>query len=194
MRLSIVISFILLFVVIFLSSLVFIFSRTPAGSFETNISYWFLLHRKSNKEYLYFGFPGEKQKSLLIKTFTVKTGIPGQRPTPLPELVGRKYWNIVNKMSSEDNPETAPYFLTLDVPITSEIPYGPVPYLECNGQCNWELPGTFGLHGVNGDISKLSPANLGSSGCIRHSDDDIVYIYNLLDLKNEGVRYYIKDI
>src|SRR5690606_19080816 len=59
-------------------------------------SYWFLLHRKSQKEYFYRGIPGDPQKSTLIKTFTVKTGIPGERPTPLPKLLGREYWVIID--------------------------------------------------------------------------------------------------
>src|SRR5688572_20793004 len=79
-------------------------------------SYWLLLHRKSNKEYLFLGTPGQKERSKLIKTFTVKTGVPGENPTPLPQLLGKKYWTIVAKERVEDNPETAPYFLTLDIP------------------------------------------------------------------------------
>ena len=69
-----------------------------------------------------------------------------------------------------------------------------MPYTECNGQCNWILPGAFGLHGVNGDLSRLSIENPGSSGCIRHSDEDITYLYNNLDPQKEEIRYYIEDI
>jgi lipoprotein-anchoring transpeptidase ErfK/SrfK len=156
-------------------------------------SYWFVLHRKSNKEYLYTGIPGEVQKSTLVKKFTVKTGIPGERPTPLPQLVGRKYW-VITKKEETENPETAPYFLTLNVPGIETEPYGPVPYNECAGQCNWILPGAFGLHGVNDDNSRLSAENPGSSGCIRHSDADISYLYNILDPQKEEIRYYIEDI
>ena len=112
-------------------------------------NYWFLLHRKSNKEELFFGVPGVKEKSKLVKTFKVKTGRPGERPTPLPELVGREYWIITAKEPAFDNAETAPYFITLDVPAPEEPPYGPVPYLECDGQCDWDTYGAFGLHGVN---------------------------------------------
>jgi hypothetical protein len=155
--------------------------------------YWFLLYRKSNREYLYKGVAGDIHQSTLIKLFTVKTGIPGERPTPLPQLAGRSYW-LVTKKESTDNPETAPYFLTLDVPAPSEEPYGPHPYLECHGQCNWVLPGSFGLHGVNGDMSRLSSGTRGSSGCVRHSDADITYLYHLLEPAREEIRYYIKDI
>lgn len=157
-------------------------------------AHWFLLHRKSNVEFLYYGIPGMQSESTLLKTFSVKTGIPGERPTPLPQKVGREYWLLTKKESSVANPETAPYFLTLDVPGFDKEPFGPVPYDECKGQCNWQLPGNFGLHGVNGDVSRLSPQNVGSSGCIRHTDDDITYLYNLLDPQNEEIRYYIQDI
>jgi lipoprotein-anchoring transpeptidase ErfK/SrfK len=157
-------------------------------------SHWFLLHRKSNVEYFYFGQSGKKDRSKLLKTFTVKTGIPGERPTPLPQLVNRKYWILTKKESSADNPETAPYFLTLNVPWTENEPFGPSPYLECGKQCNWILPGAFGLHGVNGDETRLSKENPGSSGCIRHKDEDITYLYNTLDPVKEEIRYYIEDI
>lgn len=156
-------------------------------------SYWFILNRKSNIEKLYKGVLGDEKNSILIKTFVVKTGIPGERPTPLPSLMGRDYWIITEKTPVEDNPETAPYYLTLNIPVSDDVPYGPQPYMECNGQCNWQLPGAFGLHGIGGDESKISPENPGSSGCIRHRDEDITYLYNLLDLKDE-VRYYIYDI
>lgn len=156
--------------------------------------YWFVLNRKSNTEYLYFGEIGSEKNSALVKVFKVKAGIPGKRPTPLPELVGRKYWEIIDKFESQENPETAPYFLTLDIPGSGEWPYGPTPYLECNGQCDWVLPGKFGLHGVNGDSERLSEEDSGSSGCIRHADQDISYIYNLIDPAKSPVRYYINDI
>ncbi len=162
-------------------------------SVQEKTAYWFLLHRKSNKELLYQGVPGNTEKSKVVKTFTVKTGVPGEKPTPLPELVGKEYWVITDKMETKDNPETAPYFLTLNVPVGEKEPFGPEPYLECNGQCNWQLPGYFGLHGVNGDMSRLSVENPGSSGCIRHTDKDITYLYNLLDLQKEEIRYYIQD-
>lgn len=158
-------------------------------------AYWFMLHRKSNVEYLYLGQPGNQEESELIRKFDVKTGIPGERPTPLPELVGREYWVLTDKMEAFNNPETAPYFLVLDVPTPSEAPFGPSPYLECGGeQCNWELPGYFGLHGVAGNPEKLSPEDQGSSGCIRHSDEDITYLYDLLDPKSGEIRYYVKDL
>ncbi|HLL60780.1 MAG TPA: hypothetical protein VK338_03615, partial [Candidatus Nitrosocosmicus sp.] len=74
----------------------------------TTKSYWFILHRKSNQEMLYHGNPGDIEHSKLIKTFKVKTGIPGKRPTPLPHLLGREYWIIIKKERVENNPETAP--------------------------------------------------------------------------------------
>lgn len=157
--------------------------------------HWFTLHRKSNVEYLYYGPLGVREESKLVKTFKVKTGIPGERPTPLPRLVGRDYWLLIKKESSAENPETAPYFLTLNVPGIEEEPFGPSPYKECGGeQCNWNLPGAFGLHGVNGDETRLSSENPGSSGCIRHTDSDITYLYNLLKPDKEEIRYYIEDI
>jgi lipoprotein-anchoring transpeptidase ErfK/SrfK len=157
-------------------------------------NHWLLLHRKSNIEYLYFGVPGERDKSELLKTFIVKTGIPGERPTPLPQLLGRKYWLLTDKQEQKDNPETAPYFMTLNIPVSEDIPYGPTPYLECNGQCDWVLPGSFGLHGDAGDPTKLASDNPGSSGCIRHTTEDITYLYNRLDPQKEEIRYYILDI
>lgn len=156
-------------------------------------NYWFVLHRKSQKEQLYQGVPGNKEKSKLVKTFQVKTGRPGERPTPLPQLMGREYWIITEKHPEPDNPETAPYFITLDVPAPEEPPYGPTPYLECDGQCDWILPGDFGLHGIAGNPEKLSEDDPGSSGCIRHTDEDITYLYNILEPDKEEIRYYIED-
>lgn len=163
-------------------------------SAKSEDSYWFVLHRKSNVEFLYLGEPGVKDRSTFVRAFKVKSGVPGEKPTPLPELLGRDYWLITDKMENFDNPETAPYFLTLDIPISEEEPYGPVPYGECNGQCNWILPGAFGLHGVNGDSNRLLSLDSGSSGCIRHSDEDITYLYNILDPDSSDIRYYIRDI
>jgi hypothetical protein len=157
-------------------------------------NYWFVLERKSGKEFLYLGEPGEKSKSALVKIFKVKSGIPNQRPTPLPKLLGQEYWLLTNKFETLDNPETAPYFLTLNIPVGESEPYGPSPYLECNGQCNWQLPGAFGLHGVNGDSEKIADTNPGSSGCIRHTNEDITYLYNLLDPQKQEIRYYIEDV
>lgn len=171
-----------------------VFQSQEILSSQTKPVYWFVLHRKSNVEFLYHGIPLDKEKSQLVKTFTVKAGIPGEKPTPLPKVLGREYWLVIKEEKSTDNPETAPYFLTLDVPVSEEEPFGPTPYLECNGQCNWILPGYFGLHGVNGDKSKLSKEDPGSSGCIRHRDEDITYLYNLLDPQKEEIRYYIEDM
>lgn len=168
-------------------------AKTPSKS------YWFVLHRKSGVENLYLGVPGKVSDSQLIRTFQVKTGA-SWSPTPLPKLVGREYWKIVKKESSELNPDTAPYFLQLDVPTGEEWPYGPVPYTECldslgnNIQCDWIQPGYFGLHGVGGNPYKLSDEDYGSSGCVRHTDADITYLYNLLDPEHEEIRYYIEDI
>lgn len=170
-------------------------SKPLSGDDVPKPAYWFMLHRKSNIEYLYLGEPGNQQKSQLIKKFQVKTGIPGERPTPLPELVGREYWVLTDKMEAFNNPETAPYFLVLDVPTPSEPPFGPEPYLECSGeQCNWELPGYFGLHGIAGNPDKLSDEDPGSSGCVRHTDEDITYLYDLLDPESGEIRYYVRDI
>lgn len=155
--------------------------------------YWLILHRKSNTEELFFGIPGDRNQSEAIKTFKVKTGMQGQRPTPLPSLLGREYWLIVDSWEETVDQETKPYFLKLDIEAPSEWPYGPVPYEECNGQCDWVKPGYFGLHGVGGDPSKLSDLDPGSSGCIRHSDEDITYLYNLLKPQEEEIRYYVED-
>lgn len=185
--------------VIIVAGLIFTISHdsekgTVAGVQKTKDTYWFMLRRKSQTELLYYGEPGSEENSALVKKFNVKTGVAGKRPTPLPSLVGRKYWNIIKKEEAFDNEETAPYFLTLDIPVGDDEPYGPVPYLECNGQCNWELPGYFGLHGIAGNPSKLSKENEGSSGCIRHTDEDITYLYNLLDPSKDKIRYYVQDI
>ncbi|MFA9288947.1 MAG: L,D-transpeptidase [Weeksellaceae bacterium] len=153
--------------------------------------YWFVLHRASEKEELFLGTPGDESRSIRLKTFKIKPGVPGNKPTPLPELIGREYWLLIAKHEAFDNPETAPYFLELDVPISENEPYGPEPYLECDGQCNWQLPGLFGLHGIASDESKLSSTNTGSSGCVRHTDADITYLYNLLDTSQE-IRYYVR--
>ncbi len=161
---------------------------------QVDAEYWFKLHRKSNVEYLYLGRPGDINGSLRVRTFKVKVGTSGERPTPLPNLLGRDYWLITKKEDSSLNPETAPFFLTLDIPVSDTEPFGPEPYTECDGQCNWVLPGAFGLHGVNGNLSKLSDADLGSSGCIRHTDSDITFLYNLLDVSGGGVKYYIEDV
>ncbi|MBI2621489.1 MAG: hypothetical protein HYW63_02470 [Candidatus Levybacteria bacterium] len=164
-------------------------------------SHWLVLHRKSGNEFLYYGIVGDVNNSKIMRKFQVKAGIPGQSPTPLPSLLGRDYWLITKKESSANNLETAPYFLTLDVPVTEDWPYGPVPYEECLDfttgeakQCDWILPGYFGLHGINRNLSKLSDEDLGSFGCVRHSDSDITYLFNLLNPEAEEIRYYIEDI
>lgn len=154
-------------------------------------SYWLVLHRKSNIEKLYQGPPGSVSKSKLIKTLKVNDGVEKQTPTPLHTLVGRNYWIVNDKEMPVDDPTLGPHFLTLDVPVTGEWPYGPVPYEECDGQCDWMLPGYFGLHGIGGDSTKLTDA--GSSGCVRHKDEDISYLYKTLDPKKQEIRYYVED-
>ncbi len=166
-------------------------SQSQNTEIEKRDLYWFELQRSSNIENLYKGIPGDKAQSIHVRSFRVKSGIPGERPTPLPQLVGREYWIITDKEEQRNNPETAPYFLTLDVPVSDITPFGPTPYEECNGQCDWILPGAFGLHGTGGNPLKLSDMDLGSSGCIRHSDEEITYLYNLLDPENNEIRYYI---
>lgn len=164
--------------------------KSQGDNFSTNSSYWFMLHRKSKQEFLYFGRPGITEHSKLVKQFKVNTG-KSTSPTPLHDLMDREYWLVSSKAASI-NPETAPYFISLDVSVTDEAPFGPDPYPECSGKCDWELPGEFGLHGVNGNVNKLIDS--GSSGCIRHSDSDITYLYNLLDPEKMEIRYYVKDI
>lgn len=184
-------------------SLGFYVASVQKQSKDTKVSddYWFVLHRKSNVELLYKGKPGAESKSRLIRAFHVKAGVPGERPTPLPQVLGKKYWVITKKFDTSDNFETAPYFLELNIPAPSIPPYGPSPYLECDGpagergeQCDWGIPGSFGLHGVAGDLTRLDSDNVGSSGCIRHADEDITYLYKLLDPKDTEIRYYIQDI
>jgi len=143
---------------------------------------------------------GDANNSRLVKTFQVKSGAESS-PTPLPKFLGKEYWLLTHEEDSSDNPDTAPYFLRLNVPTTDEWPYGPVPYEECKDpitgektQCDWVLPGYFGLHGTGGNPSKLSKEDTGSSGCIRHSDSEITYLFKLLNPEKEDIRYYIEDI
>lgn len=170
----------------------------PTGSEQPITSpspdtYWFILHRQSKTEELFKGPYGNNSTSTLVKTFQVNPGRPGERPTPLPALSGQAYWIITGKQPNS-NPETAPYFLALNVPYPAPY-YGPAPYAECgpagNEQCDWIVAGEFGLHGINGNSAKLTDS--GSSGCIRHSDDDITFLYNLLDPTNQEIRYYIEN-
>ncbi|GIW57434.1 MAG: hypothetical protein KatS3mg083_379 [Candidatus Dojkabacteria bacterium] len=191
-KIAVLLFFIILLIVLIAIASDFSFSTERRQPDKEKKIYWFVLHRKSNKENLFYGVPGQRDKSQLIKTFFVKTGIPGERPTPLPKILGREYW-LITKKELSSNKETAPYFLTLNIPTADNAPYGPSPYLECNGQCNWMLPGPFGLHGVGGDLTRLSPDDPGSSGCIRHRDEDITYLYNLLQPQEQEIRYYIED-
>lgn len=158
--------------------------------------YWLLLHRQSNTEELLKGVPGNKSKSTVIKAFSVKTGKPGERPTPLPSLVGKDYWTIEWKRPQAG--DLGPYFMKLNIPYTSLTPFGPEPYTECGGQqCNWKTPGDFGLHGTGGNSEKVN--NDGSqdwhwsSGCIRHLDEDITYLYNTVDPRAQELRYYVEN-
>ena len=197
MRLSfVVIIFLLIFLGLFFAVKGYVDRRVEVKHVAIDAKYWFVLHRKLNVEYLYFGTPGIEEESELVKSFKVKTGIPGERPTPLPRILGREYWVIVGREEQQDNPETAPYFLTLNIPAPEEEPFGPVRYLECKAgkQCNWGRVGAFGLHGGKGDESRLSSEDPGSSGCVRHRDEDITYLYNLLEPEKGEVRYYVEDI
>lgn len=191
----------ILFLVLFLLSVMTFFSikLNPTNPQVLSVEkkpqeYWLQLDRKSKKELLFEGIPGDQEHSTLMKEFQVNVGIPNKRPTPLPSLLGRNYWNIIAKTDVKDDPETAPYFLTLDIPFTEDYPFGPTPYNECDGkQCDWVRPGSFGLHGIADTASKLTDE--GSSGCIRHKDEDITYLYNLLDPSTDTpVRYYIRDL
>jgi hypothetical protein len=145
---------------------------------------------------------GDKGKSKLVKVFDVKPGIPNEAPTPLPKLLNRKYWKIIDREMRPDSPDVGPHFLTLDIPTSGEWPYGPTPYEECldpfdgtqGKQCDWILPGYFGLHGIGGDESRLALDNEGSLGCIRHRDEDITYLYKMLNPKESEIRYYIEDV
>lgn len=182
------------------TSIVQLQNKPPSPVVEQQ-NHWFLLHRKSNIELLYHGVPGDQHKSKLLKVFRVKAGVPGQRPTPLPQTLGRQYWIVTGKVETKDSPETSPYFLTLNIPVSDEEPYGPIPYKECTDpytgektQCNWVIPGAFGLHGISGDMTRLDSTSVGSSGCVRHTDEDITYLYTLLDPQKEEIRYYIEDI
>ncbi|MBI3984535.1 MAG: L,D-transpeptidase [Candidatus Levybacteria bacterium] len=195
MRKKIIILVTLFIALAIFSFLTTLFVQKPVQSEIKEIAkhHWFLLHRKSNIEYLYYGTFGDANNSQLLKTFQVKVG-QILSPTPLPQLLGRGYWLLIKKESSSENLDTAPYFLTLDVPSNGEWPYGPTPYLECNGQCDWQMPGYFGLHGINGNLDKLSSEDVGSLGCVRHKDEDITYLYNTLHPETEEIRYYIVDI
>lgn len=172
-------------------------------------SYWFLLERKSKRETLYQGTPADTAKSKVIRSFQVNPGWPGQTPTPLSTKLGNPYWIITQyKINTTDEKKATlgPYFFSLNIPINNPGRnclvngvatdcQGPVPYLECpdmpGSQCYWPVPGDFGLHGIGNDASRLT--NEGSNGCIRHSNEDITYLYNLLSSYNPEVRYYIVD-
>ncbi len=169
----------------------FVKAKNTESSFSVDPpGYWLYLQRDADVEFLYFGVPGDHHASIPLRIFRVKSGIPGSRPTPVPQYIGRRYW-VITDSSPSDNPETAPYFLTIDVPVSEGPPYGPVPYPECNGQCDWVLPGAFGLHGVNGLEEKLQAGDPGSSGCIRHADRDITMLFHLLKPSIGEIRYYI---
>lgn len=175
-------------------------SCIPGTTEEAEKSYWFVLHRQSLREELYFGIPGNFEDSGAPKrVFDVRVGLPGKKPTPLPQLHGKDYWLITAKKPANSD-ETRPYFLTLNIPYDSEFA-GPEDYYECgpsgNEQCDWIVPGEFGLHGINGVTGRIdgtAPENTRwSSGCVRHYDDDITYLYNLLDPYSNEIRYYVQD-
>lgn len=172
-------------------------------------AYWFLLERKSKKETLYQGKPGDRTNSRIIRSFQINPGWPGQTPTPISTKLGIPYWIITTyktNTADEQKSKLGPYFLSLNIPYNdpgNNCPIngvnkncqGPTPYLECpdraNNQCYWPVPGEFGLHGVGNSISRLTDE--GSNGCIRHSNDDITYLYNLLSKYNREIRYYTVD-
>lgn len=161
---------------------------------QTKEEYWFVLHRQSRTEDLYQGVPGDFTKSKKIKTFTIRPGQPNERPTPLPQLSNREYWNIVSM--GPRGGTVGPYFLVLDIPYDNANG-GPTPYTECDGgQCNWGA-GDFGLHGTGGDPGRVnndgSTSENWSSGCIRHFDADITDLYNLLASTNGNIRYYVEN-
>jgi lipoprotein-anchoring transpeptidase ErfK/SrfK len=87
-----------------------------------------------------------------------------------------------------------PDFLVLNIDYQNEF-NGPIGYDECgdshNAQCFWPTPGEFGLHGVGDTPSRLSDS--GSSGCVRHSNEAITSIYNLLKNETGEIRYYINN-
>ncbi len=162
--------------------------------------YWFLLHRsrdggKQPSEELYKGAYGDKTRSKLIRTSVVNPGVAGKSPTPLPSLAGVSYWTVTaKKINPEGDPKNTlgPYFLAFDIPYANQF-NGPLNYKECGAdgasQCFWPEPGEFGLHGVGNVPSRLT--DVGSSGCVRHSNDAITEIYNLLKNEKEEIRYYI---
>lgn len=163
------------------------------GDIGPETSYWFRLNRRENIETLNYGPNNLPQLSLMVWFFRVKTGVPGQKPTPLPQKTGRPFWLVIDKYQTRDNPETAPFFLVLDVPGTETSPFGPRPYRECAGQCNWKIPGYFGLHGVAGVESRLTIPEPGSSGCVRHRDFDISFLYHVLDPRRNPIPYFIPE-
>ncbi|MDO8487149.1 MAG: M23 family metallopeptidase [Candidatus Curtissbacteria bacterium] len=148
-----------------------------------------------------------------IEDTIIKPGEPGylQRwghPTPLPQKVGREYWTFTG-VNPNDPGIPGGKFLILDVPpsgtgCTNPDPNnkecgGPVPYIECgpnrDEQCNWGgKSGQFGLHGVD---ATHTLEDTGSQGCVRHSTEDMDFLWNLLHdeiPKNRGqIRYYIQD-
>lgn len=177
--------------------------------------YWFLMNRIGKYEILYKGEPGVISKSKVVKVSRVNPGSPGKEPTPLPQKVGsQKYWLttaglITYRPENEDAYyKFGPYFIPLNVPTSYRDPvcaneakakgevtedcYGPK-YEECGAsgaeQCNWLTAGQFAIHGNN----RLDEE--GSAGCVRHMNDDISEIYNLLKAENKlvGTRYYVID-
>lgn len=166
-------------------------------------NYWFLLDRLNKKEYLFQGPVGVRDRKYLVREFTVLPGLSGQTPTPVPSKVTptREYWTFNSATLKSPVGDISnggqPGFLKLDIPYDNSLG-GPVPYLECGpsgtSQCNWNTPGAFGLHGVDNNHPLTDP---GSSGCIRHNNTDIQYLYNLLsNVVNNNpntIRYYIED-
>lgn len=170
-------------------------SRTVSAQPQpTEKKYWFVLHRKSKTEELFQGIPGDKTSSTVIKTYKVNPGVDGKYPTPLHSLLNEPYWIITAKSTSGNESLYGPYFLALNVPY--KTPYnGPRPYIECgtnnNEQCDWKTEGQFGLHGTGDTPGRLTDE--GSGGCVRHSNEDIVDVYNKIGSIEEPIRYYIEN-
>jgi hypothetical protein len=129
-------------------------------------------------------------------TSVVNPGVDGKSPTPRPDLLGKSYWIITKKEQNQGDAINlmGPDFLVLNIEYQNEF-NGPLGYNECgpsrNGQCFWPTPGEFGLHGTGNTPSRLTDS--GSSGCVRHSNDSITSIYNLLKNESGEIRYYISE-
>lgn len=175
-------------------------STTTSSTDQNARGYWFQLHRsragKQPTEDLYHGVYGDALNSDHVMTSTVNPGIDGKSPTPRPDLLGKSYWVITKKEQNQGDAINlmGPDFLVLNIDYQNQY-NGPLGYNECgpsrNEQCFWPTPGEFGLHGTGDTSSRLTDS--GSSGCIRHSNDAITSIYNLLKNESGEIRYYISE-